>query len=256
MRRKPTTGYSQRLQKALTEGPRPMSVRQLGREVVASGYRGRGASYGGIRQYVDGGVQHPRPELLEAISRTLGVRNDWLAWGEGAMTEDEQQALLEVEEVSEQALPSLGRAPRKNVDFDRMARYGAVALKFQTLAGLGLAEPGWSDMSGDGRRQSQEEAAFWITQMSGNVDFLVVPHWVPLVAEVRRRLGVGPVTIGRALLGVLEGLGLDPAEGVSDWGQIRPWLSDYIVGMVPVLLALEGELQRQRDQTAPDGEEE
>ncbi len=90
MRHKPTDGYADRLTKARTEGPNPMSVRGLHRAVKQSFPDLRGTSYGGIRQYAEGKVKNPRVELLRAIAEVLGVRGDWLAFGEGPRTKEEE----------------------------------------------------------------------------------------------------------------------------------------------------------------------
>jgi transcriptional regulator with XRE-family HTH domain len=87
-----TAGYGERLARALQRGPKPMSVRALAELVGQRFGELRGASYGGIRQYAEGKVRHPRIDLLRAIAEVLGVRSDWLAFGEGSMTEDEEQA--------------------------------------------------------------------------------------------------------------------------------------------------------------------
>lgn len=95
MGQKRTAGYERRLSRALNEGPRPMSVRGLSDALNAEGspYRGiRGSSYGGVRQYVEGAVRSPRIEVLRAMADVLGVRGDWLAFEDGAMTEGEERA--------------------------------------------------------------------------------------------------------------------------------------------------------------------
>lgn len=89
MRQKQTDGYAERLDRARSEGPNPMSVRGLHRAVEERFPDLRGTSYGGIRQYAEGNVRNPRIELLRALADVLGVRADWLAFGEGPMTERE-----------------------------------------------------------------------------------------------------------------------------------------------------------------------
>ena len=70
----PTDGYRGRIRRALKQGPRPMSVRDLAREMGEKHPHLRGTSYGGIRQYAEGKIRNPRVELLRAIAETLGVR--------------------------------------------------------------------------------------------------------------------------------------------------------------------------------------
>ena len=92
MRQKPTGGYAARIQVALSQGPRPMSVRALAAELAEQYPDVRGTSYGGVRSYAEDRVQNPRIELLRAMAEVLGVRGDWLAFGEGERTEIEQAA--------------------------------------------------------------------------------------------------------------------------------------------------------------------
>lgn len=90
--RRPTAGFSERLGKALERGPNPKSMRGLARALQNhETYQNlRGISDGGVRHYVNGKVRNPRTELLRAMADVLGVRGDWLAFGQGAMTEAEE----------------------------------------------------------------------------------------------------------------------------------------------------------------------
>ena len=92
MSQKQTRGYSERLAQALVHGPHPMSVRGLAKEMSSRYAHLRGSSYGGIRQYVEGKIESPRGELLQAMADELGVRPEWLAFNKGLMTEREEQA--------------------------------------------------------------------------------------------------------------------------------------------------------------------
>ena len=69
-----------------------MSVRKLAEEMSSRYKHLRGSSYGGIRQYVEGKIESPRGELLQAMADVLGVRPEWLAFNKGLMTEREEQA--------------------------------------------------------------------------------------------------------------------------------------------------------------------
>jgi hypothetical protein len=84
-----TAGYGGRIKQAMRDGPRPVdSVRGLARRLRES-YEGlRGATYGGVRQYVEENVANPRMELLRSIADVLGVRWQWLAHDHGPMTEE------------------------------------------------------------------------------------------------------------------------------------------------------------------------
>lgn len=100
MCQKPTSGYAERLNEALEQGPRPMSIRKLGRKMDEEYGDLRGATYGGVRQYVAGKVKSPRIELLRAMANVLEVRADWLAFGKGAMTETAERARRIKEEAT------------------------------------------------------------------------------------------------------------------------------------------------------------
>lgn len=105
MRQKPTTGHEERIRLALERGPRPMSVRALAKEMGRRFPDLRGTSYGGIRLYTeDSKVTNPRVELLRAIAEVLEVRPDWLAFGAGAPTEEEERARLAAEAGEEPEL--------------------------------------------------------------------------------------------------------------------------------------------------------
>ena len=92
MSQKLTREYSERLGLALKEGPHPMSVRKLAEEMSSRYNHLRGSSYGGIRQYVEGKIESPRRELLDAIADVLGVRPEWLASNSGPMTKLQEHA--------------------------------------------------------------------------------------------------------------------------------------------------------------------
>lgn len=110
-----TDGYSQRLRKAMDNGPRPLSVRKLA-GLLQESYPGlRGVSYGGVRQYVEGRVENPRVELLRAIARTLNVREAWLLYEDGAMTEGEDAAERIAEEQAERAIDDYVVGPNPEV---------------------------------------------------------------------------------------------------------------------------------------------
>jgi hypothetical protein len=91
-----TDGYQERLQRALREGPNPMSIRELGKALEAKGKKvpdPRGFTYGGIRQYmVPNKVKNPRLRVLRAAADILKVRFEYLAFNDGAMTVPEEVA--------------------------------------------------------------------------------------------------------------------------------------------------------------------
>ena len=69
-----------------------MSVRKLAKEISGRYEHLRGSSYSGIRQYVEGKIDSPRVELLDAIADVLGVRPEWLGFARGPMTKRQEQA--------------------------------------------------------------------------------------------------------------------------------------------------------------------
>lgn len=104
-----TDGYHRRIAEAMERGPRPIdSVRGLAKVIqeyeAADGtrpYKGlRGATYGGIRQYVEGNITNPRHELLNAIATALEVRADWLRFNEGSMTDVQERSREEEDQLA------------------------------------------------------------------------------------------------------------------------------------------------------------
>ncbi len=91
-----------------------MAVRQLADELGGNKSRGvtgkypdlRGTSYGGVRQYAEGKVANPRAELLRAMADVLGVRQDWLAFNQGPMTEAEAARERDAQAVVSRASPN------------------------------------------------------------------------------------------------------------------------------------------------------
>lgn len=80
----------------------------------------RGTSYGGVRQYVEGAVTHPRVELLRAMADVLGVRGDWLAFDEGPMTDAEERGRQAAEE-GDGILERVARQMAGRTEADRTA---------------------------------------------------------------------------------------------------------------------------------------
>lgn len=86
-------------------------TRELWRRVRADlGQNAPGASYGTIQGYTSGKVARPRLEVLKAMARALDVRHEWLAWGDGEPTE--QQELRR----REPRLGGIGRLAREDAE--------------------------------------------------------------------------------------------------------------------------------------------
>ena len=183
-----------------------------------------GATYPSIAGYLK-----DRPtatlDVLTAVAEVLGINLHWLALGQGHPTEDR----AEVAHTSEVAGPGggtpdsdAGRANRQK------AHERALRLKRDVLEALGVPTMPPPIMIGGrpvhlGDRPAHEIAAEYI------------PHWVPPLAEVRRRrwgFDNDDADIGRALRGPLDALGIDAAE-MHD-----TTISDYITAMTPILLTL------------------
>lgn len=222
-----TTGYDRRLREALEEGPRPMSIRQLGQEMEERHPEMRGATYGGVRQYAAGNIQNPRVELLRAIAHVLEIRPDWLAFDDGPMTEEEDG-------VAETTLRAIEEA-----DGDAGWKR-ALEMKFGVLEGLGFEVPDLTPITVPGGDPWAKFRAQLRSMGRGHI-----PHWVPPLFELARRLGLGVTDakkLGAALHGPLVALGIEPRSMRQDD------FNDYITGMIPVLLALAPERERQNEE--------
>lgn len=80
----------------------------------------------------------------------------------------------------------------------------------------------------------EEAAAFYsdlLRAMRAPVDYHP-RHWMPLLAEARRRLHTDARTLGKALSGPLDALGINAGQMREDA------FNDYITAMVPALLLL------------------
>ena len=137
----------------MRDGPQPAdSVRGLARRIrQRKAYRTlRGASDGGIRQYVEGSVTSPRIELLRAIADVLGVRWEWLASAQGAMTEVEERTRLAEERGVADALEAFvsgdyfaGLSDELGDDADRFLQG---ARRVDLLRVWRRLSPGWRDV--------------------------------------------------------------------------------------------------------------
>jgi hypothetical protein len=93
-RRPDRRGVSSRLKKALSHSG--LGVRALSRRVTEEvkslgGEKPRGTSYGAIYGYVEGTGGAPNVGALRLIAIALGVREEWLIWDDGEMTEAAQR---------------------------------------------------------------------------------------------------------------------------------------------------------------------
>lgn len=84
----PAKGLQGRLDRAMKL--RNLNPYSLHKEVSRRFPEVRGVSPGGVRQYVTSPPARPRLELLDAFAAVLDVRFEWLAYGQGAMTQEGQ----------------------------------------------------------------------------------------------------------------------------------------------------------------------
>ncbi len=220
-----TVGYSTRLSEALLRGPRPMSVRGLAKAVNEKYPDLRGTSYGGIRQYAEGNVRSPRIDLLRAIADILVVRWEWLAFDEGGMTE-------ELEGVRTYAATMTATATAIRVGGDS-------ALK---LSDPGLGQEDLVTILGP-------VLAAAVTTLDLTPSVAASP-WTEGLIEVWHRLArlgedgteTDAQCIADALRAPLDAFGVSPARMRKNKA-----LDGYVFAMIPVMLMMTGERQRQAD---------
>lgn len=218
--------YAKNIHRALDR--RSMSVRRLAELMKDRDVRG--ASYGGVRLYADGGVKNPRTETLEAIAEVLNVRKEWLIRDEGPMTEAEAARQEEVERIAEEGLQEV--------------RNGTSAGDARTP-----------------RAREKEALKGAILEIAGSVGSSVddIPYWVDGLIEVFKRAarsdplessvagGDDFIDLVAAIRDPLEALGVD-FETMRDRDGTA-W-ADYITAITPALFAIVAERERQRSEEA------
>ena len=217
----------ERLAEFIGEGPgKRMSIREFATRMARHPSKPRGHTRAMIHRYLTG--SEPPLEFTRAAADTLGLNPEWLALGLGSPTAAHAEADAVVSGAES--------------DWERER---AGLLLRTVLVEMGLAEH--------------------VSQ-----DF--IPHWVASLAEVRLRLALGgsysahdplgmrdprtkapggtyvdPIIerdIAAALMGPLIAFNLDPVQIDRDS------FGDYITAMVPVLLSLSAERQRQSQDIA------
>lgn len=212
-RQKRTDGYGERLRLALEVGPRPMGVRQLARAVSDTHPELRGASYGGVRQYVEGNIRNPRVELLRAIAGALEVRPEWLAFDDGPMTAAEEE---------ERKRPAIAPDPEQR-ERTRAAVFAAFGEETPALRAIG---------AGSVERlvlPAIEEVARWLGRTG-----LDLPGLEDEEGDQpgHRRYVEAARMLGRAVMAPLEALRLEPEYWTQ--GAKAQWLAM----MLPTLATL------------------
>jgi hypothetical protein len=214
-RQERTKGYALRLRWAVEEGPKAMSVRRLADGLGRQYPKLRGTSYGGVRQYAENKVKRPRVELLRAMADMLGVRGDWLAFGDGEPTEH-----LDYWRRAARSLAESGMTPEKGAP-------PAERLRDAVREALGRQSPYGG--------QVEESMPPWVPMLS--------PVWFELVnADAKARpAGVGVTledvtnlerAIGEALAAPLRAIRVDAAS------LTERDLTRYVVSMIPALLSV------------------
>lgn len=243
-----TDGYHLRLGEALREGPKPMSVRGLGRDLSDAYPDIRGASYGGVRQYAAGRVLNPRMELLRAIADVLAVRWEWLAFDDGEMTDALEKARTEVSQQSDAAMAWMAymdQASREQGAYqeDLADAEEHVHPVLETL-GVPVTKTGQLFPS-------------WSAPLA-RVEHRFMPTRAPDLPSPTRRHPVSDPWAGSrvtqgdihlALRSFLDALHIDAAQ------MSTTTLDDYITVMVPVLLSLVPEHHRQDSLDQDDPQE-
>ena len=235
------TDFSKRLKEASTKhapakvrGDKQAFQEAIKTEMGSSDKDRHGTSYPSVLSYFSGGSA-PSLEWIQAAAGILGVRAEWLAFGSGTATEEEELKRLEVRGVSDAAHPRERRSAKEVLWLQ------AFDLKWDLLKGMGVNPPTLAQLPRD---PNATEEALHAWAVNHNVHH--IPHWVAPLAEVERRLSVDARDIGRALAAPLEALGLDIKEGLGIAFDIKPWLQDHITTMTPALLTLAPEIGRQK----------
>lgn len=206
-----------------------------------------GVSYPAILGYFAGRTA-PSMEWIRHAAAVLGVREVWLTYGVGAPTE------LSEREAEQAVGEAVGDAETALIERRRLVR-----LKIAVLRGMGVlpsrvvlegAPEGEGEMSPDETTQAMDA---WAQR----VNFAWIAPWAHALMDVQRRYGrktINAEELGQALRAPLVEVGMDPAAGMDSTYRTLDWLDDYIIAMVPVLLALAPERTRQRSKPQPKEE--
>lgn len=117
-----------------------------------------GTSLSAIQGYLRG---EPEPSLrfIEEAARLLGVRGEWLAWGAGAPTEEEEAIRRETpeEELAQVCAAVYGALGIPDQGFGRATEVWAPAARQAAIA-YWQARHLWVTLTGEGERLSRPEA--------------------------------------------------------------------------------------------------
>jgi transcriptional regulator with XRE-family HTH domain len=235
-RKKRTDGYGERLRMALEIGPRPMGVRQLARAVADAHPDLRGASYGGVRQYVEGKIRNPRAELLRAIAGVLDVRPEWLAFDDGPMTAAEEE---------ERKRPAITPDPEQ-IQRTRMAVFEAFRDETPGLRLIGI------DAVDRFLLPAVDQVAQWLGPAGLNLPF----HDQEGEQDGHQRYVEAARLLGRAAVAPLQTLRLEPEH----WTYGAK--AQYLAAMIPTLATLAdlehslGAMMRARYTAKPEPDQE
>lgn len=158
---------------------------------------------------------------LVRVAKVFGVRLPYLVANDGAMTNEEEQAATDAEGVATAVVAGGANHLIRSINEELGTKYWqeAIELRDSVLAG-------WARAGG---------------MIAMHPRYM--PYWVSPLAAVCQRLKLDPTHVGEVLLAPLRALGIDPVEMNRNRGEA---LSSYIISMVPVLMALAPELDRER----------
>ena len=164
---------------------------------------------------------------LARVAKVFGVRLLYLVANDGAMTDEEEQAATDADGVAMAVVAGGSKHIVRSINEELGLKYWQEALELRDSV-----LKGWAGRGG-------------LVLMTSRY----MPSWVAPLATVRQRLKLDPTQLGEVLVAPLRALGIDPAEMKRNRGEA---LNTYIISMVPVLMALAPELDRERTAAEED----
>ena len=242
--------FGKRLREELKE--QGWGVKRLREKLLARTGAARGTSYGSVWSYVNGEAPaEPHRKVVEAMSDLFGVMPGYLMFG-GDRTAADARA--------RQSISAASGAPGPSADdmleevMHELWRH-AVEFQWGVLRQVGCRAPDPATLAEMPRVLSGGDLLS--DKRITDLNMRTTGHWLGPLIELNRRIGdVGPEPIGEALAGPLQALGIRPEDAVSVFYEIERWLEDYITAMMPVLLSLAPELNRQRAITEEDSDDQ
>jgi hypothetical protein len=182
---------------------RKRSIRSVQQELDEAGVSG--SSYPNVHGLFSGKTT-PGTDFIEAVARVLDHRPAWLAFGSGEPTKEQEEA-----------------ARREGAAVDQGP---AVSLLNAVLRGMAP----YPTPDGDGYLSMADPNA--VDASSARVNLPGIPVWLAPLSEVCRRTGLDGEGVGRLLAAPLKEARVRLLSLKGDA------LTDYIMAMIPALLAL------------------